>query len=99
MKRVRATAVVTVTLALPAPGTWDGDCGTAQIQRRAERGEQEAWRQTDAMRVERDALRAQLAEAVGVLGYLVRFVEAGGSPDADDLRKARAFLAKHPEGK
>lgn len=44
-------------------------------------------------------LRAQLAEAVGVLGYLVRFVEAGGSPDADDLRKARAFLAKHPEGK
>lgn len=35
MKRVRATAVVTVTLTLPAPGAWGGDCGTAQIQRQA----------------------------------------------------------------
>lgn len=36
----------------------------------AQRGEREAWRQTDAMRVERDAARSDLCEAVEVLRAL-----------------------------
>lgn len=46
------------------------------------------------LRSERDQLKAQLAEAVKVLRYLVDFIAAGGTPDDEDLAKARAFLAK-----
>jgi len=52
-----------------------------------------------ALMSERDALKAQLAEAMGVLRYLVEFIAAGGTPDDEDLAKARAFLAKYPEGR
>lgn len=52
-----------------------------------------------ALVAERDDLKAQLAEAMGVLRYLVEFIAAGGTPDDEDLAKARAFLAKYPEGR
>lgn len=58
------------------------------------------------LRSERDTLKAQLAEAVGVLRALLREewytyegnLEASGHASVDDLNAARAFLAKYPEG-
>lgn len=35
MKRVRATAVVTVTLTIPAAGVWGADCAIEQVHRQA----------------------------------------------------------------
>lgn len=35
MKRVRATAVVTVTLKIPAAGVWGSDCAIEQVHRQA----------------------------------------------------------------
>lgn len=69
-------------------------------QREAERGEQEAWRQTDAMRVERDALRAQLAEALEALraqeayGCLCAMAEHENEGPCGQCAMRRDVLAK-----
>ena len=45
-----------------------------------------------------DAERAKSAELLAALVYLVEFCAAGGSPDDDDLKPARAVIARATGG-